>query len=115
LEKLRKQLKAAHFQAGSVILATSVIVDVIRRFMFGSEPESFLMIGIAALALIANFYCIYLMSHQKNDGAHMKASWVFLSNDIIVNLGVYLPVTCCVDRFRISRSCYRNNCFTFRT
>ncbi|MFW1789427.1 cation transporter [Acinetobacter pittii] len=46
------------------------------------------MIGIAALALIANFYCIYLMSHQKNDGAHMKASWVFLSNDIIVNFGV---------------------------
>ncbi len=58
-----------------------------RRFIYGSEPESFLMIGIAALALIANFYCIYLMSHQKMM-VHMKASWVFLSNDIIVNFGV---------------------------
>ncbi len=88
-KSVKKQLKAAHLSGWlQLILATSVIVDVVRRFIYGSEPESFLMIGIAALALIANFYCIYLMSHQKNDGAHMKASWVFLSNDIIVNLGV---------------------------
>lgn len=88
-KSVKKQLKAAHLSGWlQLILATSVIVDVVRRFIYGSEPESFLMIGIAALALIANFYCIYLMSHQKNDGAHMKASWVFLSNDIIVNFGV---------------------------
>jgi len=74
-KSVKKQLKAAHLSGWlQLILATSVIVDVVRRFIYGSEPESFLMIGIAALALIANFYCIYLMSHQKNDGAHMKAN-----------------------------------------
>ncbi|MFH3721678.1 cation transporter, partial [Acinetobacter baumannii] len=47
-KSVKKQLKAAHLSGWlQLILATSVIVDVVRRFIYGSEPESFLMIGIA--------------------------------------------------------------------
>jgi Co/Zn/Cd efflux system component len=41
------QLKAAHFAGWiQLLLALIVIIDVVRRFMFGSEPESDLMIII---------------------------------------------------------------------
>ncbi len=71
------QIKAAHFAGWiQLLLAVIVIVDVIRRFMFGSEPESTLMIVIGLLALIANVTCLYLISGHREDGAHMKASWI---------------------------------------
>ncbi|MFH4351583.1 cation transporter, partial [Acinetobacter baumannii] len=60
------------------------------RFMFGSEPESNIMIIIALCALIANAACLYLLTGHKNGGAHMKASWIFTANDVIVNMGVIL-------------------------
>lgn len=83
------QVKAAHFAGWiQLILAIIVIVDVIRRFMFGSEPESILMIIIGFLALLANVTCLYLISGHKDEGAHMKASWIFSANDVVVNISV---------------------------
>ncbi len=83
------QLKAAHISGWiQLALALTVIGDVIRRFIYGSEPESTLMVIIGLVALAANILCLYLISGHKNDGAHMKASWIFSANDVIVNLGV---------------------------
>ena len=83
------QVKAAHFAGWiQLLLAVIVIVDVIRRFMFGSEPESTLMVVIGLLALIANVTCLYLISSHREDGVHMKASWIFSANDVVVNMGV---------------------------
>ncbi|WP_214286673.1 cation transporter [Acinetobacter pittii] len=88
-KNLNAQLKAAHlsgwFQFG---LAIIVLIDVLRRFMYGSEPVSILMILIGGLALAANISCLYLMKDHKETGAHMKASYIFSANDVIVNLGV---------------------------
>ena len=46
------------------------------------------MIGTAFLALIANWLCLYLLSKNQNKEAHIKASMIFTSNDIIINIGV---------------------------
>lgn len=35
-------------------LALEVLIEVIRRFYYGSDPISLLMIGMGAFALIAN-------------------------------------------------------------
>lgn len=47
-----------------------------------------LMITISILALVANVYCLALLYKHKNGEVHMKASWIFSANDVIVNLGV---------------------------
>lgn len=90
-KNLNAQLKAAHlsgwFQFG---LAMIVLIDVLRRFIYGSEPVSILMILIGGLALAANISCLYLMRDHKESGAHMKASYIFSANDVIVNLGVII-------------------------
>ncbi len=46
------------------------------------------MIGISLLALAANVGCLVLISRHRHGGAHMKASWIFSTNDVLVNLGV---------------------------
>lgn len=83
------KLRAAH-AAGwlQVVLALGALSEVVRRFVFGSEPESGLMMGIALLALVANVTCLLLLSRHRESGAHMKASWIFSSNDVLANLGV---------------------------
>ena len=40
------------------------------------------------MALIANIYCLMLISRHREAGVHMRASWIFSTNDVIANLGV---------------------------
>ena len=90
-QSVKKKLKAAHLSGWlQVILAFGALSEVIRRFMFGSDPVSSLMMGFGLLALIANVTCLILIFKNKEGGAHMKASWIFSANDVIANLGVIL-------------------------
>jgi len=46
------------------------------------------MIVVSILALAANGLCLYLLQKSKSKEAHMQASMIFTSNDVIINLGV---------------------------
>jgi cation diffusion facilitator family transporter len=73
-----------------IILALLVLADVLRRFIYGSEPVSTLMMGVGFTALIANSICLSLIAKHRNDGVHMRASLIFSKNDVIANIGVIL-------------------------
>lgn len=88
---INMKLRAAHLSGWlQVILALGALSEVIRRFVFGSDPASSLMMGFGFIALVANVACLLLISKNRDDGAHMKASWIFSANDVIANLGVIL-------------------------
>lgn len=75
-------------------LAVLGFIEVIRRFMgFGDLPKFQTMIIISIFALIGNAACLYLLQKSKSDENHIKASMIFTSNDVIVNLGVILAGT----------------------
>jgi len=86
---VKRQVRVAHI-AGVVqlVLALGVLIEVGRRFVFGSEPESLVMMIIAFIALIANTGCLLLISKHREGGAHMKASWIFSANDVVINVGL---------------------------
>jgi len=70
-------------------LAAIGLIEVIRRFIGMEEiPDFRIMIGVSVLALIANSVCLYLLQKSKSKEAHMKASMIFTSNDVIINSGV---------------------------
>ena len=72
-------------------LAAIGLLEVIRRFIsFEEVPDFQTMIIVSILALIANSVCLYLLQKSKSEEAHMKASMVFTSNDVIINSGVIL-------------------------
>jgi cation diffusion facilitator family transporter len=73
-----------------ITLALLVLVDVIRKIIFNSFPESLLMSGIGLIALLANIYCLVLISKHKDEEVHLKASWIFSKNDVIANFSVIL-------------------------
>lgn len=65
-----------------------MLVEVIRRFIFGSEPESLIIMAVAFLALLANTGCLLLISKHREGGTHMKTSWIFSANDVVISTGV---------------------------
>ncbi|CAG0986048.1 MAG: transporter [Anaerolineaceae bacterium] len=72
-----------------LFLALIGFLEVVRRFI-GLEilPDFRTMISVSVLALIANSVCLYLLQRSKNQEVHIKATMIFTSNDVIINLGV---------------------------
>lgn len=90
----RLKLKAAHLAGWlQLTLALGVLIEVLRRGIFGSEPVSTLMMSMGTIALLANIACLLLIFKSRNQGAHMKASWIFSANDVLVNAGVIIAGT----------------------
>jgi len=83
------QLKAARLSGVlQLLLAAGALAEVFRRVLFGSAPEAPVMMAVAAVALAANAISMWLLARHRSGGAHMKASWIFTTNDVIANFGV---------------------------
>ena len=73
-----------------IVLGVGVLLEVLRRLIYGSEPQSLLMFAVGILALLANVICLKLIWKHREGGVHMRASWIFSTNDVIANLGVII-------------------------
>ena len=71
-----------------LMLGVIILIDIIRRFIMGSEPVSYLMMGMGAVALVANVICLLIIRKHKDGDVNMRASWIFSANDVIANMGV---------------------------
>lgn len=89
LKKKQVAKMAGYFQ---IFLALLGFIEVVRRFINQEQiPDFKTMIFISILALLANSFCLYLMQKSKSkDEIHMKASLIFTSNDVVINIGVIL-------------------------
>ena len=87
------KVKAAHISGMfQIILGIAVLIDIFRRTIYGSDPDSLLMITVGIMAFIANAICLQLISKHRDGEVHMRASWIFSKNDVIANLGIILVV-----------------------
>lgn len=73
-----------------VAMAIGLVVDVIRRFISGSEPVGWAMIVVAIINAATNLMCLRLLRSHRDEGVHLNASWIFTTNDMIANLGIVL-------------------------
>ena len=87
LAKANAAMLSGAFQ---IVLAVLVLADVVRRYLLGSDPLFTIMIAIGALALLANMACLIIIWGQREGEVHMRASYIFSQNDVIVNVGVVL-------------------------
>lgn len=84
--KKRIAKTSGYFQ---LALAVFGLVEVVRRFLgFGETPVFQTMILVSVLALIGNLLSLVLLRRSKNQEAHIKASQIFTSNDVLANAGV---------------------------
>ena len=74
-----------------LVLAVFGLVEVVRRFL-GVEgtPNYLTMVFISLFALVGNAVSLYLLQKKKSKEAHMEASYIFTSNDVIANIGIII-------------------------
>ena len=78
--------------SGSVLLTlgTGVLSDSVRRGIFGSAPESHVIMGVASISLLVNATVLHLLGAYRKQGVHLRATWIFTKVDVIANLAVIL-------------------------
>jgi Co/Zn/Cd efflux system component len=72
-----------------LLLALFGIIEVLRRFFGAGDEASFtLMIGISLVALAGNAASLVVLRRTQSEDANIKASQIFTSNDVLINIGV---------------------------
>ena len=76
--------------SGVVLLAlgAGVLIEVIHRMLYGSTPESLVIIGVAALSLLVNAIVLRMLGRFRAGQVHLRAAWIFTRADVIANIGV---------------------------
>ncbi|MFS0711346.1 cation transporter [Brevundimonas phoenicis] len=71
-----------------LIFAAGVLVDVGRRWIVGTEPVGWTMMGLAVIAAVVNLICLMLIRRQGSDDVNMRAAETFSFNDFASNGGI---------------------------
>ncbi|MBS0470919.1 MAG: cation transporter [Proteobacteria bacterium] len=83
--------RAAGLSGGILLLlGLGVLADVARRGVFGSTPDSVIMMVVATVALIVNATVLRLLGRMRGEGVHLNATWIFTKVDVIANIAVIL-------------------------
>jgi cation diffusion facilitator family transporter len=88
--------RSARFKAGAasvsgsllLLLGLAVLIEVVRRMLFGSAPEGLIMIGVACISLAVNATVLRMLGRFREGEVHLRATWIFTRVDVIANIGV---------------------------
>ena len=69
-------------------LGIGVLADAGRRALFGEQPEGWVMILVASLALVVNASVLRMLTKQRNKEVHIRATVIFTRVDVIANIAV---------------------------
>ncbi|MBE2288137.1 MAG: cation transporter [Chitinophagaceae bacterium] len=87
----RKKLIARLSGYFQLVLALAGLAEVVHRFATNEGiPQHTTMIVVSLFALTGNAASLYLLHKRRSKEAHMEASYIFTSNDVIANIGVVL-------------------------
>lgn len=73
-----------------LLLGVFVLGEAVMRVQSGEAPEGLLMIGVAVVAALTNATVLRLLSRHRDDGVHLRATWIFTRVDVIANVAVVL-------------------------
>jgi len=88
--------KSVRAQAGAAFLkgvimflfAIAVFARASYQLFAGASPEASIMGVIGVVALLANLFCLLLLTRHRQDNLNMSSVWLCSRNDIIANTSV---------------------------
>lgn len=85
----KAQAKTA-FLKGSImfLFAIAVFARASYQLFTGATPEAALMSTVGVVALLANLFCLLLLTRHRKDNLNMSSVWLCSRNDIIANTSV---------------------------
>lgn len=83
-----KAVSAAFKGAVMLVFGVLVLIEAAHKAAVGAAPASIWMMAIGSVALLANAFCLYLLTRHREDDVNMRSAWVCSRNDLIANAGV---------------------------
>ena len=71
-----------------LIFAGLVVLDVVRRWLVGTEPFGTTMMIMALVAAVINLACLVLLRKERSSDVNMQAAETFSLNDFASNGGI---------------------------
>lgn len=71
-----------------ILVALGLLLEILRRYFGSSEPIGLAMIITAFVNAATNVLCLRLLKPKREHGVHLKASWIFTTNDMLANAGI---------------------------
>ncbi|AZI38216.1 cation transporter [Caenibius tardaugens] len=71
-----------------LLFAIGILVDVGRRYLYGSEPIGSAMMAMSAIAAAVNYICLRLLQRLEKPDVALRAATTFSFNDFISNGGI---------------------------
>lgn len=90
INKSMKAQAGAAFLKGIImfLFAIAVFARASYQLFAGASPEASIMGLIGVVALLANLFCLVLLTRHRNDNLNMASVWLCSRNDIIANTAV---------------------------
>ena len=87
----KSQAKSALLKGIIMFLsAIAVFARATYQAFFNTTPELKVMTTVGFIVLIANLFCLFLLTRHRNDNINMSSVWLCSRNDIIANTSVLL-------------------------
>ena len=83
-----KQYSARWTGVTLLALSGGIAVDVIRRYLFGSEPLGGPMMAFSVLSFSVNVSVLRMLARFREVEVHLRASWICTRADVVANVGV---------------------------
>lgn len=71
-----------------LVLAAGVLVEVIRRFLSGTEPIGSAIVVMSIVAAAINILSLKVLSSHRGANVNLRAAWTFSVNDLLSNFGL---------------------------
>lgn len=68
--------------------AAAVIASIVASLLGEPEPVGFIMMAVAAAALVGNLICFTLLMKHRGEDVNMRSVWLCSRNDVIGNIAV---------------------------
>jgi len=90
--------RSARWRAGAALLkgiimalfGLVVLAEAVYKMAEPVVPAAAAIGGIGMLALVANGFCLMLLSRHRDDDINMRSVWLCSRNDIVANVSVLL-------------------------
>lgn len=73
-----------------IVLGAGIVIDVIRRAVYGSEPVGLAMMAYSVVSFAVNLYVLMLLSKYRRGEVHLRASYICTRADVIANVAVFI-------------------------
>jgi Co/Zn/Cd efflux system component len=85
---MRWKIRAAQLSGAMLlVLSGGILIEVLRRFVAGSEPIGLAMMLLSAAAAAVNFLCLFVLRAHRQGSVDLRAAWTFSTNDFLSNFG----------------------------